>query len=336
MGKENTQQLFFQHIKSNLPAHISLVDEVADLLNISNDSAYRRIRSEKSLDLNEIEKLCTHFKISVDQIFSLESDVTLFTDKAITSHQVDFEEYLQSIIDQLQFINSFDERKMYYTAKDVPVFHYFNYPEITAFKFYFWRRTILSYPEISKQKFVLDDLNESLHQKGKKILDLYNNMSSVELWNVESINSTVRQIEYSRESKFFADPMDVVRIYERLENLVDHIEEQAQIGCKFHLGSSPTDKSPTYELFFNEVFLGDNSILGVMGDAKIVFINHSVLNFLTTRDSRFCDYIHHSIENLMRRSTLISSVGERERNRFFDALHRKLAKKKQNALEEAS
>ncbi len=55
MDKPDVQQIFFQHIKSNLAAHLSLVDEVAELLNISNDSAYRRIRGEKPLSFEEIK-----------------------------------------------------------------------------------------------------------------------------------------------------------------------------------------------------------------------------------------------------------------------------------------
>ncbi len=47
MDQPSVQQVFFQHIKSNLADHLSMVDEVAELLNISNDSAYRRIRGEK-------------------------------------------------------------------------------------------------------------------------------------------------------------------------------------------------------------------------------------------------------------------------------------------------
>lgn len=47
MGSIELQQHFFDHIKERLPTHLSLVDEVAELLSISNDSAYRRIRGEK-------------------------------------------------------------------------------------------------------------------------------------------------------------------------------------------------------------------------------------------------------------------------------------------------
>src|SRR5436190_24357611 len=68
------QQFFFQHIKSKLPPHLSFVDEVAEHLNISTDSAYRRIRGEKPISLEEVQKLCSHFRISLDHLLNVESD----------------------------------------------------------------------------------------------------------------------------------------------------------------------------------------------------------------------------------------------------------------------
>ena len=59
----SVQQIFFQHVKDHLPAHLSLVDEIAELLNISIDSAYRRIRGEKAISFEELRTLCSHFRI---------------------------------------------------------------------------------------------------------------------------------------------------------------------------------------------------------------------------------------------------------------------------------
>lgn len=42
MSPSNIQVLFFQHLKMQLPPHLSMADEVANLLEISNDSAYRK------------------------------------------------------------------------------------------------------------------------------------------------------------------------------------------------------------------------------------------------------------------------------------------------------
>ena len=73
------QQLFIQHIKDNFSGPLSLVTEMAELLNISNDSAYRRIRGEKAISFEEMQKLCTHFKVSLDQFLHLQNDAIVFS-----------------------------------------------------------------------------------------------------------------------------------------------------------------------------------------------------------------------------------------------------------------
>ena len=90
MVSNGSQQIFFQHIKTVLPAHLSLADEVAELLNISNDSAYRRIRGEKPIALEEIKKLCIHFKISLDQFMHLNSELVLSASFPVNNTESEF------------------------------------------------------------------------------------------------------------------------------------------------------------------------------------------------------------------------------------------------------
>ena len=56
MESAGIQQLFFQKIKENMPAHLSFVDDIAEVLEISNDSVYRRIRFEKPISMEEVGK----------------------------------------------------------------------------------------------------------------------------------------------------------------------------------------------------------------------------------------------------------------------------------------
>ena len=78
MDANHPQVLLFRYIKSSLPGHVSLVDQIADLLNISNDSAYRRIRGEKEISLSELKALSEHFKISLDQVLQLKNELVVF------------------------------------------------------------------------------------------------------------------------------------------------------------------------------------------------------------------------------------------------------------------
>ena len=74
-------------------------------------------------------------------------------------------------------------------------------------------------------------------------------------------------------------------------------------------------------MYFNELVLGDNNILAIMDNSKVVFIPHTAINYMMTRDVTFCDKFHQYLQNLMRSSTLISEVSEKERSRFFK-IHR--------------
>ena len=136
----NLQIQLFQQIKIKLPPQVSLVDEMAAVLDISTDSAYRRIRGEKPLSLEEVYKLCIHFKLSLDNLLNLQSDAYLFTGNFVQPDSFRFDDYLKSLGQQVKYMNSFKDRKMYFMCKDIPIFHHFHYREVAAFKYYFWMK----------------------------------------------------------------------------------------------------------------------------------------------------------------------------------------------------
>src|SRR4051812_10103446 len=114
MESNELQKQFFNQIKSRLPQHLSMAEEIADLLNISTDSAYRRIRSEKAITLEEIQKLCNHFKLSLDQLLCIDTDSTLFYGQWADYRNFNFETYLSDMLNQLKQINSYENKMMYY------------------------------------------------------------------------------------------------------------------------------------------------------------------------------------------------------------------------------
>ncbi|MDZ4808340.1 MAG: hypothetical protein SGI96_08710 [Bacteroidota bacterium] len=83
-------------------------------------------------------------------------------------------------------------------------------------------------------------------------------------------------------------------------------------------------------LFLNEVVLGDNQMLGVIDGSKIAYVPHSGANYLITRDVTYCEKFYQYLQNLMRRSTLISEVSEKERARFFRIIRDKISHRKES------
>ena len=327
MEQNELQKLLFQTIKSKLPANLSFAEEIADVLNISTDSAYRRIRGEKPVSFEELQKLCIRFQLSLDQMLHSNSNVTMFYGSWVDEVNFDMDKYLKDWAENLEKINSAGTKMLYYDAKDIPLFHHYQFEHLSTFKFFFWMRTILSYKEFQKMQF--EDLgpSENLHKTGMRIIEIYNQIPSAEIWTFETINSTLRQIEYYKESGIFRKKENVYNLYDQVESLVDHVKDQASNGEKYLVGQKPSGNN-NFKLFFNEVSTGHNTVLTETNGIQTVFLNHGVMNYMITRDKKFCDYTHQSLENTMRKSSLISSVSEKERNRFFMVLQRKITELK--------
>jgi hypothetical protein len=233
----------------------------------------------------------------------------------------------------IQMIKAFEEAELYFLNKDIPLFHHFQIPELAAFKFFFFMKTILSYPELANEKFAVEKVPESLKTIGKQIAESYCQVSSTEIWNIEGIDTTLQQIDYYRDSRMFERKDDLIHIYDCMETVVNHAEKQAAMGKKFPLFLNENWAGNKYKLYNNEVFLGDNTILVDAGIFRIVYINHSVINYMATRDEVFCNHIYNSIQNTIQRSLQISSTGEKERSMFFNAMRENIHNRRKIALD---
>ena len=330
MTAQDPQTQLFAALKKELPQHLSLVDEVAGVLGISTDSAYRRIRGEKELTITDLQKLCSRFKLSLDRLLLASTGTFVFTGNFVNPTTFKFDEYLTNMVQQVKYMNSFTHKKMFYLCKDIPVFHHFHFRELAAFKYFFWMKAIINHPDFVAKKFSLNDYPNEYFELGKKALHYYNQLDTVEIWNIENINSTIRQIEFYRNAHLFSSEADVLEVYGALEKLIYLLEQQADAGYKFVAGDEAHKKQGSFEMYYNEFIVGDNSILALLDNNKMAFNIHSIINFMMTTDADFCDKTYANLQNLMRRSTLISQVSEIERARFFKFLRSRITARMQN------
>ncbi|HEX7411824.1 MAG TPA: hypothetical protein VF298_06755, partial [Bacteroidales bacterium] len=198
----SAQESLFNAIKSSLPSNISLVHDISELLGISYDSAYRRIRSDKELSLDELKMLSLHYKISIDTLFNLKSNNIVFNSLFLSEQGITFDEWLRLMLDQVKMINSFKEKELIYSAKDIPIFHYFEFPEIFAFKVYFWHKALIPSQEFT-EKLITLEISGKLLEIGRQIAITYSKIPTRELWNEETFNSIIRQIEFCFVSGYF-------------------------------------------------------------------------------------------------------------------------------------
>ena len=330
MAGANVQQYLFDRIKELVPTDKSLVAAVSEVLHISEDSSYRRIRGETPLVLDEIKELCEHYHLSLDQLFQVNNHSTLFETIRIHNKDYTFETFLNDIIKRLTIVNKSEEKHLYYLTKDIPLFYHFLMKPLFAFRYFFWMKSILQHPEFTHRQFSIDCLPPGVEEAGKKILELYNQIPSTEIWNTECINSVIVQIEYYREVGFISSHSMLDQIYSAVEQTIDHLQLQAEFGKKMLPNENPAHKPELFSFFYNRITLGDNTILARTNQGSITFLNFEILNYMFTSDVNFCNDTYQGLNNLMRRSTMISQASEKQRSIFFNILRNKVQERKKN------
>jgi hypothetical protein len=321
MEKEpGLQQLFFQQVRNQVPDNLSFVHEIAGLLEISYDSAYRRIRGEKELSLDEMIKLSYRFNVSLDAVFNLKGDNVVFRHYGLQSSTEKINEWLPLIYQDFLQASRAQSAEIIYAAKDPPIYQYFQFPEIAAFKFFFWKKTLFENPELEDRLFRLDDLDSSDLESGAKLLKASVNLLTTEIWNEDTFNMFSRQIEYYWVSGYFQKKDDMLNIVDKLEKWVRHMQKQADCGFKFIYGQPAEGVENSFRMYENEVVLNDNAIFARVDNITSVYITYNVISLLISHEPGFCTDVEQFLLGLMKKSNLISLTGEKARNRFFNKL----------------
>ncbi len=323
------QVSFFQNLKAKIPDYASMVDEVAEVLDISLDSAYRRIRGEKLMNLEEIALLSHKFNFSVDQVLSVSSNTVLFqANQNSFDDDTNFNQWMLDVLAQLEMVASFTKKHIYFLLKDIPPWYHFYHKELAEFKFFFWQKSILFNEKLKDQKFSVETPRyPEMENLTQKILKTYNKIPTTEIWNLEGINTTIRQIELYHQMGLMGGSNDAICLYQCLVEVIDHLEKMAELGKKFLPGQLPNEESPAYNFFVNEFILGDNTFFVTLNETKITYLNYSVIYFMGTTDQKFNEGMFRNLQNLIKKSTPISQIGEKERRQFFKQLKWKVLSK---------
>lgn len=312
------QEMFIKHLKQVAPPHVSLVDDIADLLKISNDSAYRRLRNETELSLDETYKICKHYRISVDSVFSSKGDSVTCNYIKLTDSAENFESYLTSLLTQLQRLSKSEQSKIVYAAEEIPIFHSFYSKELAAFKVFYWQRSVLNVPEYQTRKFDWDSIPEKQLELASAIHDTYLKIPSIEIWTDETIQTTIKQIEYYFDSGAFKEKEDAIRVLQELKKMMQAINDYAEHEHK----SDRLAPAISFGLYNSDLVIGTNCIHVNTGGTVFSYISFNTLNSLTTSNQEFCEEIEHWMKNLIKKSTLISGIAEKQRFQFFSKAYK--------------
>jgi len=329
------QKQLFEFLKNTLKPETSLATELQNALDITSDSAYRRIRCTTALTFDEACVISEYFGVSLDGVVSVLNEDGEANNTKVPTINFRFQKFAnENLMPYLEFIyNEFkgslesDHRKMTLTCKDVPSFYFFLYPELMVFKAYFYGRIMWSNNDIEIAKFdykdfsyLLNDVAPNLKKIGGEIIESYADLPSTEIWCDNTIDGHLSQILHAWDSKLIKNKEDALSILNKTKELVNHIQHQAKEGHKFLNGK----KKASFQMHYSGGLQLENTILTFWKDHIKTYMIYNTGGYLMTTNKYFSQWVESYIENMMKQTDVISLYGEPKRNLLFGKITDKI------------
>jgi len=315
------QKRLFEIVKSKIPNGYVLANEMEELLGLSRESVYRRIRGETPLTLDDLKKICTNYGLSMDEILNVKSNKSvIFQYQPVDISDIEsYDAYLSHLLETMDMVaKSHHEKELIFSAQDIPFYHFCKFPYLAFFRLYTWNNT-LDRNKISYDKFceILD--KDRIVPVYERMYQTYISIPTREIWTEHTIDSTIRLIDYFFEAGNFESKDTVLFLLDRLSTLIDSIKQYADEGYKMDGKKIP--------FFFHicSVDLESNLMLMKRGEQMSCILQLYAIYRIVTENELLCTETRKWIDSLISKSIMISgNVAFKERFQFFQMMKGKI------------
>jgi hypothetical protein len=315
------QEQFIQHLKSQIPEDRSIIDEIADILNINYDAAYRRVNLKTNLTLSEAVVLSKHFKISLNKLYEVGSQHTIIAEKSPKINGVEgLEQYFKTSLENVHPLTKLKSASIIYSAKDIPLFYTLKDSFLTRYKIYVWLKFLNEDGRMSKVSFedFLKTLPASLLESAFALGETYNYIDITEFWNDNTINGTLQQVFYYYESGLLSKEMALL-ICKDLQQIVNHVEQQT-----IEQTILDSKNNAAYKLYKSDLLTMSNTIMVKTQHQKVFFTPFTVLTYFKIEHQETCNEMDRFFSKQMKNSKLLVTAGEKDRALFFNKMQQKI------------
>lgn len=315
------QEQFIQYLKTKTLDSTSFAEEIASVLDIGYDAAYRRINSKTSLTLEEGVKLARHYKMSLNQLFEVGNPNTIVADLSPPIHDIKgLEVWLNQSYNSVYPLTKLKSASIIYSAKDIPLFHTLKDSFLSRYKMYVWLKDVDS--NMTRNKISFDDfiknIPESLLESAFKLGQVYKDINITEIWNNTTINGSLQQVLYYFESGALSKEL-ALTICNDIEDVVRLIEKQA-----IQQSLVGSENKAFYNLYINDIHTMSNTIMVKTPYQKVFFTPFTVISYFKIEHQPTCELMYEFFEKQMSISKLLVNAGEKDRSLFFNRMIQKI------------
>lgn len=131
------QDELIRMIRKKIVNQSSINDCITTALNKSYDAAHRRVSGKSKFTIDETIELAKYYNISLDHLYIKKSQIIVSKTIEIQT-QKDMFEYFSNSAKNIDALSQNPETKLYYSAKDIPLFYFMDGTIMSKFKAFVW------------------------------------------------------------------------------------------------------------------------------------------------------------------------------------------------------
>lgn len=313
-------EYFFCQIKQKLPNNISLVEEIASVLDINYDAAYRRINHKTELSFKEALSLAKFYKVSLNNIYSFKEKESIVVQK---NYNFQTNNTLESFfIKSNKLVNLFsklENSEVLYAAKDIPLYYFPQNSLLQRFQIYI----LLNLPnskenskkgEIAFEKF---NISSSLIYESICFKNAFKKVNCIEIWDDHTINSILYQIYYCYKIKL-TNQEQAIQLCDELKLMIASIEN------KIKKESRDENSSVKNKMYYSKLVCLNNTVVFNSKKTKTLLIPYIRTSYLRIDDNLICEETISAFNKKIQLSKKISGNAEVDRKLFFSSMYQKI------------
>lgn len=298
-------------IDSRVPKNQKLVSFVMELLNISKESVYRRLRNEIPYTVEELAILASNFDISVDEVLGYVSKekAYFYLNKTIfTSADDSYRNVLRSAIETINEVSESEYSEATLVGNRLPLAFLMEFDKLSKLNYFKWvyqAKNLAMNSKFSGMEIPSDiiEIHKDYIRACEKI------KKAVAIFDDNIIRAMVKVIKYCYLRNLITDN-ELLALKDEINLLLDRFE---------YISFTGTNEKGTKILFYvSELDIETNNTFFEYDDGKMCVLSWSSgINPIVIHNKAVCEEHKLFRRSILKHSTLISMSNEIDRMKFF-------------------
>jgi hypothetical protein len=313
------QRKLFELIKHKLPPKENLARAIAEVLHLGTDAAYKRLSTERLLDIHELMQLMQHYQLQwMDIALPLSPDQLWMQQRHFGSTRNSLHAYLQDLLHTFEYWKKQGCQQVCITQNELGVFQLAAAPELCQFYLFLWQKHVLNLSDFKHQKFSLQEAQATLQPLCEAMYEVYLQLPSLELWVSRTPLLLRQQLQYYQEAGLFDNENDHTALLRVYDKFVEHLALETQEARKIHFITQ--DPHAPCQRYYHELLSGELALCASLNDSRHVWLQSQSLQVLYTQDAKFTEPFLSNWQGLCHKAIHLNQQNEKWLSAFFKAM----------------